>query len=472
MNTRWVYWCALLLLSQPLGASELDDALGGFDEPVKAIQNNELDDVLDGFDEPNVTLPTVVKAEPESSFPINGYLSFSSSYNYANPALNADGIDYQGFSKAKFAANIFSDFKINEQWQAHLEFQVFTDVIYAINGRDQYNDDTLSTYESEIKFNEAYILGSLTDNIDLKIGRQIEVWGKSDSIRVTDIINPLNNREPGIVDIEELRVPVLMSKLSYYYQDWAFRLLAIHEQKNPLEAAIDSEFFPTSALPFPPNFIFPDVDEGAVSFSDTTFALVADGRFSGWDLSFYAAQVSDNRWHFENNKTERQYGLVDMAGIASNVVVNGILLKAEIAYFDKLAYNTTTDLKSRLDSLVGIEYMGFSDWVLAAEYAQRSINNYEAQMINAPDMVKEVSTQLALRASYSFDHDNATVSLLNTQFGNNGEEGGFNRLWLDYALDDQFDLSVGIIDYLSGTNIILDAISDNDRLFMSVRYQF
>ncbi len=472
MNKRWGYFSLLLALAQPLSANEPDDILSGFDEPAKTIQNNELDDALSGFDEPDKPLASVITATPDQHLPINGYLSFATSYNYAHPAIKADGINYQGLSKAKFSANIFSDFKLNSQWQARIEMQLFTDAIYAINGRTQYNQDTLDTYESEIKFNEAYILGSLSNNIDLKFGRQIEVWGKSDNIRITDVINPLNNREPGMVDIEELRIPILMSKLSYYTPNWALSLIALHEQKNPLEAAIDSEFFPASVLPFPPGFTFPDIDEGTISFTDTTFALVADGRFSGWDISFYTARVTDSRWHFENNKTTRQYGLIDMTGIATNIVISGVLLKAEIAYLNDLAYNTTSQLKSRLDTLVGIEYMGFTNWVLAAEYAQRYISDYEAQMINAPDMVKETSTQLALRASYSFDHDNATINLLNNQFGDNGNEGGFNRLWLDYALNDQFDLSIGVIDYQSGSNIILNAIANNDRVFMSLRYQF
>jgi hypothetical protein len=361
---------------------------------------------------------------------------------------------------------VLADIKLNDNWKAKLELKAFYDPIYEINSSRNYSPDTITTYESEFELNEAFIEGSLTNEVDLKVGRQIVVWGKSDSIRITDVINPLNNREPGMVDIEDLRLPVLMSKLSYYSGDWSYNIFAIHEQRNPKEAAIGSEF-----LPKPPSF--PDVGEGTIDLGESTFAYSIDGRFSGWDLSFYTGTVTDSRWHYEDKTQQtRVYGLVDMTGIATNIVVSGFLLKAEMAHLDNLDYNTIAKKKSRIDSLVGIEYMGITDWVLSAEYANRSIQDYEAKMKQSPDVVQENTAQLALRASYSFDHDNATVSLLNSAFGDSGEQGGFYRLWLDYAVNDQVQISTGLIDYQTGTSPIWKAISDNDRLFFDAKYSF
>ena len=49
-----------------------------------------------------------------------------------------------------------------------------------------------------------------------KLGRQIVNWGRSDTVRVLDVINPLDNREPGLVDIEDLRLPVTMARVDYF----------------------------------------------------------------------------------------------------------------------------------------------------------------------------------------------------------------------------------------------------------------
>ena len=483
MNKITTLALALSLSSTPLYAtSDLDDALSGFDESASTTQpTSDLDDALGGFDESTkeqgVDAGSMFNDVEESPISISGSLGFLSSYNYAHSAPATDKTDYRGFSKLKFSSNVLADIKLNDNWKAKVELKAFYDPIYEINDRSNYSTDTITTYESEFELNEAFIEGSLTNEVDLKVGRQIVVWGKSDSIRITDVINPLNNREPGMVDIEDLRLPVLMSKLSYYSGDWSYNVFAIHEQRNPKESAIGSEF-----LPKPQSF--PDVDEGTIDLGESTFAYSIDGRFSGWDLSFYTGTVTDSRWHFEDKAKTRVYGLVDMTGIATNIVVSGFLLKAEMAYLDNLDYNTTTKKKSRIDrlpridrlsridSLVGIEYMGITDWVLSAEYANRSIQDYEAKMKQSPDVVQENTAQLALRASYSFDHDNATVSLLNSAFGDGGEQGGFYRLWLDYAVNDQVQISTGLIDYQTGTSLIWKAISDNDRLFFDAKYSF
>ena len=45
-----------------------------------------------------------------------------------------------------------------------------------------------NTSDHELKLGEAFIQGPLTDSIDLTLGRQIVIWGRSDQFRVTDIL--------------------------------------------------------------------------------------------------------------------------------------------------------------------------------------------------------------------------------------------------------------------------------------------
>ena len=467
---------AIALFSFPsIADTDLDEELSGFDEPIdNNVETIDLDDVLDGFDDDSepVTPELLETNEQNNAISFFGNVGLATNFAIAhNKPLELES-DYRGLNKLKFSADLLTDFTIKDNWKGKLGLQVYYDPIYQLYGSDDYNDDVLAVYESEFEINDAYIIGSLRDNVDLKIGRQIEVWGKSDSIRVTDVINPLDNREPGLVDIEDLRLPVLMSKLSYYSGNWAYNLFAIHEQRNPKEPAVDSEFFPVSRI-FPnTNINFSRVDDGEISFSDSTFAISIDGRFSGWDLSFYAGEVTDSRWHFENNGADREYGQIELLGVATNVVLNSFLLKAEIAILDNLQYSTTLDTKKRIDSLVGVEYSGFSDWQLSVEYATRKIKDYEPQMINLPDQVEEETDQIAIRASYSFSNDNAMFSFLSSTTTGDKTQGGFNRLWLDYDVSDNTQLSVGYIDYRSGTNLFWQAISENDRLFFNAKYSF
>ena len=58
-----------------------------------------------------------------------------------------------------------------KQWQALVSGKRFYDFAYRINGHNDYNDDytdeVIDDYESEIELREAYLLGSITKNIDI-----------------------------------------------------------------------------------------------------------------------------------------------------------------------------------------------------------------------------------------------------------------------------------------------------------------
>jgi len=458
--------------------SDLDDALGGFDETIanetKADSTNkDLEESLSGFDEtPKVISVQTSKAKPVSPLQFSGQLAFKSAYSYQNNAPKIGLVDYQGLTKTQLAGLVKVEYKFTSDWKAKLEFKGFFDPVYSMKGRDNYSADSLSTYESELDINEAYIAGSLTDDLDIKIGRQITVWGKSDSIRITDVINPLDVRELGMVDIEDLRLPVFMSRLDYYQGDWQYSLLAQHEHRNPKEAAVNSEYFPTGSLPMPPGFSFPDIKDDAFEIDETTFSVAANGRFSGWDLSLYAGRFQDSRWHFTNGNSAREYGQFTMAGLAMNVAVDSWLLKTELAVLNDLQYNTVTDKQTRIDGLLGVEYKGFTDTTISLEIADRYLPDYIAAMESAPDSALQHNMQTAVRVLYNFNHDRATVGYLGQYFGQQFEMGGFHRLWLDYELTQSVNVIGGVIDYFGGDNVMFEAMKNNDKLFVEAKYYF
>ena len=436
-----------------------------------------LDEALLGFEEESdISQPHVTNLQSEqakrSPFQLSGQLSLNSYYAYQENAPIIGESDYRGVTKLQLAGLLKLDYKISPDWQAKLELKGFVDPIYNIKGRYRYSSDTLNTYESELEIGEGYLLGSLSENLDIKVGRQIVVWGKSDSIRVTDVMNPLDNRELGLVDIEDLRLPVLMTRLDYYIKAWQLSVLAQHEHRDPKEAAVNSEYFPSSVLPILSGFQFPDIPRQSMQLDETTFSFAAEGRFSGWDLSLYAGRFQDSRWHFTNGVAERTYGLFNMVGASTNVMVDSWLLKAEVAVLNELKYNTVPESKERIDLLLGFEYKGIRDTTLSLELADRYIVDYQPIMKNLPDFVDEHELQTALRVLYNFNHDRATLGYLGQYFGNSFEKGGFNRVWLEYELTQSVNITSGIIDYFGGENPMLDAMKNNDKVFVEAKYFF
>ncbi|MCK5881221.1 MAG: DUF1302 family protein [Sinobacterium sp.] len=498
-----------MLFSANIAADELEDALSGFDEfdelSVSEPTNMSADDLGDldesGFDESPSNLTdnnsglTPTK-NPSSPYHFSGYTSLLGAYNYAQKSERtvAPGdtpMDFSGLSRVRAKIDIELDMKHGDNWRSKFEVIGWYDMSWAINGRENYTQEVLDVYESFFDIKDAYVQGSLTQNLDLKFGRQVVIWGKSDSIRITDVINPLDNREAGMVDIEDLRLSEVMSKFDYYFGDWGLSGIIIHEPRLEIEAAFGSDYRPSDLFgPAIPYDKFPDRIEPEWNLENTQYAMSLDGRFSGWDISYYAAHVYDSRFDIEFSGTTpvRVYDKINMLGVAGNIVLGSWLFKAESALINDINYRST-DRKNRLDALIGFDYMGVKDTVISLELADRHIFNYEENMLTTtlpeavaqgtfPDFVREDSVQIALRTSYTFDHDNATVTYLLSLAGGNGSgssfDGGFQRLWIDYKYTDVISLNIGVVDYLGGDGIIpfYRAIEDNDRVFAEVQYSF
>jgi hypothetical protein len=167
----------LVSLSAHATDSSLEDVLQGFDKPAA---ENELDDVLGGFDDIATTEKSPATEEDRKPWQLGGSVTLSTAYNYAHNAPVTGQTDYRGLSRLRAKLNLEHDYDFNANWRSHLSGYGYYDLAYQINGRDDYSDEVLDEYESEIELGEAWIQGKLNKQTDLKLGRQIVVWGKSD----------------------------------------------------------------------------------------------------------------------------------------------------------------------------------------------------------------------------------------------------------------------------------------------------
>ncbi len=426
---------------------------------LSLVWAEDLDELLEEFGQ-----EVEIKAEVEemrsassSWLEFRGDYTFATAYNYQEQAY------VKGVSRLRNTLNLIFDMEFTKNWKSKIEFKTLYDPLYEWDNRPNFTKRL--QHETELK--EAYLQGTM-GQFDLKIGRQITVWGKSDNIRITDVINPLDNREIGMVDIEDLRLAVNTSKLSYFMDDIGLNFLVIHEARVQKEADVGSEFFQTSM--FPSGFTVPGVIDPQSDLNDPQYAFSIDGTFSGWDLSLYSAKVLDQKWYI--NQGSRIYKMIKMNGLALNVAMGSWMFKSEAAFLEGIRYNTTTKEKKRLDALLGLEYKGISDVTLSLEVANRHIYEYESQMFSAADFVRADEVQTAARASYTFDHDNATLTYLISMLGEHFQDGGIQRFWLEYRYNDSVILGGGFIDYISGEKPYFEAISYNDRLFFDIKYSF
>jgi len=473
-------------------ANEIEDDLSGFSEETSINETAtsgfmEDNDALDGFSDEEDELSGFSdfaeidsEIEPElSSSSLSGSVAFKTSVGYQKHGV--DGIEYSGFNQAQTSVYLQYDTRLNDNWKLRISADAFYDAIYDLRTNDSFRKEILDDYQTQLRLDDTYIQGSITENLDMKIGRQIVVWGKSDSIRITDVINPLDNRLPGLTDIEDLRLSVGMAKFDYYVGAWNISAMVIAENRILYEATPRSEYFPVDSVFTVPGGVidpFPTLVSPSTSWDNMQYALAVNGIFEGWDLSFYAADVLDQKWHFKQNPrpgvalSERTVSKVKMLGTAFNMTQGSWLLKAETAYLNGVKYNNTADEKNRLDVLLGVDYMGIRDTVLSLEVANRHIFDYEEKMAFQADFVDEDEMQTALRFTRSFENDTIQLNFLASIFGSSFDNGGFLRGWAEYEVMEAVNANLGFVDYIGGEKPFLEAIKNNDKVFADITYSF
>ncbi len=480
-----------------------DDDLGGFEDGD--AENDPLDDT--GFDEADSDdggfedefdsgeLPR--DAPTERFWELTGSTSLGSSINYLDHE-SATGTQYQGLARLRTRLNLQLDIDLPAGWRGRVSGFGFYDWAYLANGRHQYTRDVLNAYEWEVDVQEAWVQGSLAKPLDLKIGRQIVNWGRSDTLRVLDVLNPLDNREPGLTDIEDLRRPVVMAKADAFYRAWTLSLIAIPEIRFSKNPPIGSDFAPIfSSLGTLESFVAPD-KVPSESFDNTGWAAALGGVFSGWDISFHFARLWADAAHLRpvlsgpipSAGTETRHSRFTLVGSGANYTIGSWLVKTELAWLDGLDYTTSTRFaiptamgpistqipsgttrKSRLDFMMGVEYYGLADTNIVVEVANRHIFGFREKM--RPNFnVERNALETAVRITRNFMNDRLAATLVAIAFGNHAQHGSIVRFDLGYDLRDSLVLGAGILLFQDGDRIPFNTISRNDRFFFEIKYSF
>jgi hypothetical protein len=460
---------------------------------VPAARADDLDEVLEGFetDEEFERVPSRETDEPlvaERWWDLSGSLDLSSSVAYLDHR-STTGTDWTGLTKLRTRLNLELDLELPveefapglplEDWKARFSGFVWYDFAYVANGRGQFTSQVLRNYEFDGDLQETWIQGTLFERLDAKLGRQVVNWGRSDNVRVIDVLNPLDNREPGLNDIEDLRRPLGMLRFDFRASpQWSLQAIAIPEIRFDKNPPFGSDYYPI-AIPPPPR------DKPGT----TEFAAAAWGVFEGWDLSFHYANVYDDLPRLRpvpaatplGFDLERHHSRLHMGGTGANYTVGSWLFKGELAYLDGIEYlilgdgpagaPPSTDEKPRLDAMIGVEYYGISETTIAIEAVNRHIFDYDDSMLDT-EFTRENAVEYAIRYTAEWLNARLRTTAVALLFGARVQDGAVVRLQADYTFRDALIGTAGIVLYQGGDLLPLSAWKRNDRLFFELEYSF
>ncbi|MDJ0762480.1 MAG: hypothetical protein QNJ97_05770 [Myxococcota bacterium] len=371
------------------------------------------------------------------------------------------------------------------------------DVAYLYQ-RDSYDQPTLDAYEWLLDVRESYLAVTFGE-VELSIGRQIVVWGEGDMVSLVDVASPRDLREPGLADLDDLRLPVLSTRIGLFVGYHRIEALVIHESNfgyrpppfglfSPLPA-----FLPDDVVEFLSTTPVWYKHKQALFSLNTQQVLLRWGyKGPGIDLALYVASVLDQQGVIELDYQALLSGIIIdrstdivlnhhryiMVGHSGAWPVDSWLFKWEISAEKDRNYNTgdqeavqpelSDEQAASIGGLLGITYSGLKDTMLFLEIKKSWL------LEDLPDVLFPVEEpSIALRYTHDVLDGDMTLALAGILFGWNAQHGWLARATVSYTILDGLKAGLGFITYQPGIEVgMLSGAKRHDRVWAKLRWDF
>jgi hypothetical protein len=336
---------------------------------------------------------------------------------------------------------------------------------------------------TEIELRELYLEIPLSDHL-LTLGKQQIVWGKSDGLKLLDVVNPQSFREFVLEDFEDSRIPLWMANVELALSvDTTLQLLWIPD------TTVHSLVWPEGTYRISTPRIVPVAPEGvAVSvdefdrpsnpWEDGDLGVRFVSFWKGWDLSLNYLYRYDDFPVFRQVLSiedasplvtvSPEYERSQLLGASASNSYGDATIRLEIAYdSDKyfLTRNTSDPdgvvSHEELSSVVGLDWSGVSDTLISVQWFQSLIFD-PSEYLTRPD-IDHTGTLLLRR-----DFLNETLRTEILVVHNFNDADGMIRPKVTYGWNDATEMWFGI-DYFYGEKKgLFGQFDSNDRLNLGI----
>ena len=327
-----------------------------------------------------------------------------------------------------------------------------------------------------LELREAY-LSYAKGNFDLRVGRQIVVWGVADALRVTDCVSPFDYTEFLAQDYDDIRMPVNGLRAKY-----TIGSVTLEAVCNPV---VDFFVLPTDErnpwairLPSAPLPYTIDLESGKPEkkIKNMEFGGRASVNLSGIDFSVSALRtwnkhpalcpaLSDDR---QSLRINGQYRRMTMLGADCSLPVGQFVLRAEVAEYigeaqgGGLGQNAVR--RNTLNALAGVDWYPGNDWNVSVQYDHKYISGNLAAL-SAYRNAGLATARLLKELLHN------TLKLSTFAYIDVANGGIFNRLSAAYSLNDQIELTAGY-DYFHAHKGTFAMYSKNSEAWVKMKYSF
>jgi hypothetical protein len=165
----------------PTVAEELEGFEEGFDgaDPFAAADEEIEDKVLDAPD------------SDEGKLHIGGFVELDTQIR--------TGTGHDKVSVLKPQVFLETEYRFNTDHKFRASGLAFYDAAYDILDRPKNDPQRLDDEAKDIELRDFYLDSGINDTLSVRAGRQIIAWGDSNWARITDVVNPRDLTQPGII---------------------------------------------------------------------------------------------------------------------------------------------------------------------------------------------------------------------------------------------------------------------------------
>ena len=367
---------------------------------------------------------------------------------------------------------------LSDRWEFRSRFLAWYDAATDIESSNttDYTPATQDFYRTYSEVKEAYFLYA-GDAFDLRLGQQQIVWGKTDGLRLLDVVNPLDMREFLMDDFLDSRMGLMAARLNYYADigghEHEFEFVFIPDAKAAKFAPNGSRW--AYAMPTPPAGVSLSIGAGnepSFGLADAEAGMAWRSNLDGWDLSLNWF----NGWK-DTPAIQQSFssGILTLTPVYQRMnTVGGSASNAFGAWVvrTEIAINTNEILTTSVapvdtttwNGALGLDHNA-NNWFISGQVFVRYIQNWDKTMIE-----KENSGFITLSVSTDYMNDKLKPEMIALISYSDGST--MIRPKVSYEFSDTVLGRVGV-DMFSGDSIdFFGQFDNNDRVYTEIEYTF
>lgn len=380
----------------------------------------------------------------------------------------------QGFVDSVHAVQVKDEFSLlNSKTRARLELEVQGDNSAAlVSANAIYN--TVIESQSGVGLHEAY--GEFFGDFwDVRIGRQIIVWGKADGLRIVDLLCPTDYTEFIALEFDDVRMPINALRVRFLSDIFSIELVGIPIFTPGIMPPEDSPYNTTAeqldALglelddPSLPKKKIANMEAAArVSFFLPHIDFAVSALYLWDDFPAMLLETVDDEVLVTQN-----YSRFFVLGAEFSAPLGDFVLRGEMAaYFNRHFQHSDMSASSKshmLNYMLGVDWYPGNNWTVMLQASSASILGDASLLAQSEHTV--IATLLLQKKLLR-----EKLTLSNMTYMGFIDWDVFNRTSVEYALSDAFHIYLGFDLFAGDKQGDFGQYSDLSSVWLKAKYSF